>query len=76
MNKIEPLKKHIQEELKRKSKIEKDQETVKPTVINDNLITEYLYTHNKENQIFDCNSEIWELTHLQLSFKSKAQLSK
>ena len=76
MNKLEPLKKHIQEELKRKSKIEKDQETVKPTVINDSLITEYLYTYNKENQIFDDHQMIWELTHVQLSFKSKTHLSK
>ena len=69
------MKKHIQDELKKKSKIEKDQETVKPTVINDSLISEYLYTYNKENKIFDDRRQIWELTHLSLSFKSKSSLN-
>ena len=66
------LQPHIRDELKRKSKIEKDQETVKPTSINDGLITEYLYQYNKENKIFDDQTHIWELNHLSLSFKSKA----
>ena len=35
---MKTMKKHIQDELKKKSKIEKDQETVKPTVINDFLL--------------------------------------
>ena len=69
------MKKHIQDELKKKSKIEKDQETVKPTVINDFLIQEYLTTYNRENKIFDDRRQIWELTHLSLSFKSKLALN-
>ena len=68
---MKTMQKHIQEELKKKSKIEKDQETVKPTVINNFLIQDYLTTYNRENKIFDDRREIWELTHLSLSFKSK-----
>ena len=36
-----------------KAKIEKEKETVKPTVINDKLINNYLIQYNKENKIFD-----------------------
>ena len=66
------LQPHIRDELKRKSKIERDQETVKPTSINDGLIQEYLHQYNKENKIFDDRSHIWELKHLSLSFRSKS----
>ena len=67
-----PLKPHIQEKLKTKAKIEKNKETVKPTVINDYLIKDYLDSYNKENKIFEENeTKIWELTHLSLSYKSK-----
>lgn len=36
------MEKHIQETLKSKSKIEKNLESVKPTVINDKLINAYI----------------------------------
>ena len=66
------MKKHIQDQLKTKQKIEKNKETVRPTVINDPLIAEYMIEYNRENKIFDDDDrEIWELTHLSLSFKSK-----
>lgn len=67
-----PMQHHIQKALKDKQKIEKDKETVRPTVINDSLINEYMIEYNRENKIFDDDDrEIWELTHLSLSFKSK-----
>jgi hypothetical protein len=44
---------HVRDQLKTKSKIEQDSETVKPTVINDKLIENYMLTYNKENKIFD-----------------------
>jgi hypothetical protein len=62
----------VRENLKFKTKIERDAETVKPTVINDKLIEDYLVTYNRENKIFDQqNMRIWDLTHLSISFKSK-----
>ena len=62
---------HIQDQLKKKQKIEKNRETVRPTVINDQLITEYMVEYNRSNSIFDDDDRmIWELTHLSLSFKS------
>lgn len=68
----QPMKPHIQNELKMKQKIERDKETVRPTVINDSLILEYMVEYNRENKIFDDDERrIWELTHLSLSFKSK-----
>ena len=61
----------ISTKLKIKQKIEKEKETVKPTVINDTLIQEYLITYNKENRIFDDDDmPLWELTHLSLSYKN------
>ena len=70
--KREPMKRDIQDQLKTKQKIEKDKETVRPTVINDALIREYMIEYNRENKIFDDDDrQIWELTHLSLSFKSK-----
>lgn len=71
----------ISKRVKGKAKIEKDKETVKPTIINDSLITyyflsitqisEYLITYNKENRIYDSDDmPLWELTHLALSYKS------
>ena len=41
------------ETLKTKSKIEKDPESVKPTVINDRLIKAYMVQYHKDNKIFD-----------------------
>ena len=70
-----PMKRDIQDQLKTKQKIEKDKETVRPTVINDHLIREYMVEYNRENKIFDDDErEIWELTHLSLSFKSKLSI--
>ena len=67
-----PMKSEIQTQFKNKQKIEKDKETVRPTVINDELIRSYMVEYNRENKIFDDDDrEIWQLTHLALSFKSK-----
>ena len=67
-----PMKTEIQAQFKNKQKIEKDKETVRPTVINDELIRQYMLEYNRENKIFDDDErEIWQLTHLSLSFKSK-----
>ena len=67
-----PMQPHIQQQLKTKQKIEKNRETVRPTVINDRLISEYMVQYNRENKIFDDDDrQIWELTHLAMSFKSK-----
>ena len=64
---------HVRDQLKFKTKIERDAETVKPTVINDKLIEDYLVTYNKENKIFDQqHMRIWDLTHLSISFKSNS----
>ena len=63
----------ISKYLKKKAKTEKDKETVKPTVINDDLIREYLVTYNKEAQprIFEQdNTSLWDLGHLSLSYKN------
>ena len=63
--------KHIQDTLKAKSKIEKERESVKPTVINDKLIQNYIDQYHKENQIYDkaeTEMKIWELNHLSLSY--------
>ncbi len=61
----------IKTTLKNKAKTEKDKETVKPTVINDDLIKDYLITYNRENRIYDKNDmPLWELTHLSLSYKN------
>ena len=66
------MKPYVRERLITKSKIERDAETVKPTVINDSLIEHYLVTYNKENKIFDRpDMRIWDLNHLSLSYKSK-----
>ena len=63
----------IRDILKKKQKIDQNKESVKPTVINDVLIREYLIQYNKENSIFDDDEKpIWELTHLSLSYKSKS----
>jgi hypothetical protein len=66
------MEKHVKDRLKTQSKIERDAESVKPTVINDDLIEHYMVTYNKENKIFDRpDMKIWDLTHLSLSYKSK-----
>ena len=60
-----PMKAEIQNQFKNKQKIEKDKETVRPTVINDDLIRQYMVEYNRENKIFDDDErEIWQLTHL------------
>ena len=65
------MKSHVRDRLKTKSKIEKDVETVKPTVINDDLIEYYMVNYNKDNKIFDKpDMRIWDLSHLALSYKS------
>ena len=44
---------------------------MQPTVINDKLIRDYMLRYNKENKIFDMDdAPIWNLTHLQLSYKN------
>ena len=72
---MKTMKKHIQDELKKQSKIEQNRETIKPTAINETLIQEYKIGYNRENAIFDDFSPTWELTHLSLSFKSKSNLN-
>jgi hypothetical protein len=62
----------IQKRLRGQRKIEKDEESVKPTIINEGLIREYIRHYNKENKIFDMDDmPAWDLEHLSLSFKSK-----
>jgi hypothetical protein len=65
----EPMKPHIQAEFKNRQKINREKETVRPSVINDALIRRYMLEYNRENKIFDDDDrQIWELTHLSLSF--------
>jgi len=65
------MNKEIQETLKEKRKVEKDKLSVRPTVINDDLIRKYLVQYNKENKIFDRDDmSLWDLTHLALSYKN------
>ena len=53
--------------LKNRDKMEKQKATVKPTVINDSNIRQYMIRYNKENKIFDMNdSPLWNLEHLAL----------
>lgn len=62
----------IQAKFKNKQKIERDKASVTPAVINNEMIEKYMSDYNRENRIFDDDDrEIWELTHLSLSFKSK-----
>ena len=57
--------------LKNKNKMEKDKSTVKPTVINDMHIRNYLIKYNKENNFFDQNDmPLWEIENLSLQFKN------
>ena len=61
----------ITQRLKTRAKIEKNKEVVKPTVINDDLVRQYLIQYNKEHKIFDMNDQpLWELSHLALSYKN------
>ena len=63
----------IQTRLRNQRKIEKEEENVKPTIINDALIRDYIIQYNKENKIFEKDRmPIWELEHLSLSYKSKS----
>ena len=65
------MNKEISQRLKVTAKIEKEKESVKPTVINDQLIRGYLVQYNKENKIFERNFEpLWNLSHLALSYKN------
>ena len=43
------MNREVSENLKNKAKTEKNKESVKPTVINDDLIRKYLIEYNKEN---------------------------
>lgn len=62
----------VRDKFKQKQKIEDDIESVKPTVINDALIENYMHEYHRENKIFGMeHMRIWDLTHLSLSFKSK-----
>jgi hypothetical protein len=45
----------IQKRLKKKATIDKDKNSLKPAVINDDLIKEYYFEYNKENKIYDKN---------------------
>jgi hypothetical protein len=45
----------IQKRLKKKATIDKDKNSLKPAVINDDLIKEYYIEYNKENKIYDKN---------------------
>ena len=57
------MEKDITNRLNKMSKTEKDKETVKPTVINDKLIKNYIIMYNKENQIYNKDDEpIWSHT--------------
>lgn len=61
----------VQSKFKDKQKIEKNAESVKPTVINDHLIESYMHEYHREQKIFGQeHMRIWDLTHLSLSFKS------
>lgn len=61
----------ISKNLKSKAKIEKEKDSVKPTIINDTHIKQYLLEYNRDNQIYDKNDmPIWDLTHLALSYKN------
>ena len=69
--KTKPMNPDISKKLKARAKIEKEKESVKPTVINDTLVKGYLIQYNKENKIFEKNDEpLWNLTHLALSYKN------
>ena len=66
----------ISKRLKSTAKIEKEKESVKPTVINDKLIRGYLVQYNKENKIFEKNDEpLWNLTHLAMSYKNIIEIN-
>ena len=45
----------IQKRLKKKATIDKEKDSVKPAVINDDLIKEYFFQYNNENKINDKN---------------------
>ncbi len=56
--------------LKSKAKIE-GKESVKPTVINNMLIRDYIIGYNKDNRIFDEDDiPLWDLEHLSLSYSN------
>jgi len=72
MDRDRSMKGQIQHRLRGQRKIEKDEESVKPTIINEGLIREYIRYYNKENRIYDMDDmPAWELEHLSLSYKSK-----
>ena len=66
MNVRKELKPEIQKTLKEQKKIEQNTESIKPTAINEALISEYQVSYNKENKIFDDDRSTWEMTHLAL----------
>lgn len=68
-NTFDQMNEGTKETLKTKSKIEKNPDSVKPTVINDKLIKAYMKQYHKDDKIFDKDDmQIWELDHLSLSY--------
>jgi hypothetical protein len=64
--------KEIQKHLKTIQKIEKDPVLVQPASICEELINRYMVNYHREEKIFDKEDmRTWELTHLELSYKSK-----
>ena len=64
--------KEIQKHLKTIQKIEKDPALVQPASICEELINKYMINYLREEKIFDREDmRTWELTHLELSYKSK-----
>jgi hypothetical protein len=64
--------KEIQKHLKTIQKIEKDPVLVQPASICEELIHRYMVNYHREEKIFDKEDmRTWELTHLELSYKSK-----
>ncbi|CAI2364176.1 unnamed protein product [Moneuplotes crassus] len=61
---------NITTQIKTRSKVQ-GKESVRPTVINSALISEYFKEYNKENRIFDKDkTPLWDFTHLALSYKN------
>jgi Leucine-rich repeat (LRR) protein len=76
-NKYKPnIPQQTQKKIQGMAKIEKERETVKPTVINDNIIKQYLVNYNRENHIFDKDDmALWHLEHLSLSYKNIIEIN-
>ncbi|CAI2362369.1 unnamed protein product [Moneuplotes crassus] len=60
----------ITTQIKTRSKVQ-GKESVRPTVINSDLISEYYRDYNRENKIFNKDdTPLWEFTHLALSYRN------